>query len=189
MAYRNGNYAAFYVDEPFNESNLGANATEDFVFYNLVRAWKGADLSFPFIDSHEKNYNVRNGSGWEKTLKLRVQERLRNSKNIVLFLSSIARNSRALREEMDYGINNMELPVIVVYPNFSEKSDIIVCKTKAIRRQVKDLWDKLPRSRDSMVEVPTIHVPNKKALIRKALEDDGFNVHKRRDPGVYFFPC
>lgn len=24
MAYRNGNYSAFYVAEPFNETNLGA---------------------------------------------------------------------------------------------------------------------------------------------------------------------
>ena len=30
MAYRNGNYSAFYVNEPFSESNLGAHATEDF---------------------------------------------------------------------------------------------------------------------------------------------------------------
>ena len=28
MAYRNGNYSAFYVDEPFSESNLGAHANE-----------------------------------------------------------------------------------------------------------------------------------------------------------------
>ena len=189
MAYRNGNYAAFYVDEPFNESNLGANATKDFVFYNLLRAWKGADSSFPFIDSHEKNYNVRDGSDWEKTLKPRIQERLRNSKNLVLFLSSITRNSRALREEVDYGINSMGLPVIVVYPDFSEKSDIIVCETKAIRKQVKDLWDKLPKFRDSMEDVPTIHVPNKKELIRNALEHDGFTVPKKSNPAVYFFPC
>ena len=47
MAYRNGNYAAFYVDEPFDENNLGAHATKDFVYYNLLRAWKGADSSFP----------------------------------------------------------------------------------------------------------------------------------------------
>ena len=54
MAYRNGNYSAFYVAEPFNESNLGANATKDFVYYNMLRAWKGADSSFPFVDSHDK---------------------------------------------------------------------------------------------------------------------------------------
>ncbi|MBM9532072.1 hypothetical protein JWG42_18115, partial [Desulfoprunum benzoelyticum] len=43
IAYRNGNYAAFYVDEPFFEGNLGAHATKDFVSYNLLRAWKGSD--------------------------------------------------------------------------------------------------------------------------------------------------
>ena len=185
--YRNGNYAAFYVDDPFNES--GANATKDFVSYNQLRMWKGADSSFPFIDSHEKNYDVRDGSNWEKTLKPRIQERLRDSKNMVLFLSSITRNSRALREELDYGINSMGLPVIVVYPDFSEKSDIIVCETRTIRKQIEELWDKLPTFRDSMVEVPTIHVPNKKRLIRNALEQDDFTVQKKRDPAVVFFSC
>ena len=53
MAYRNGNYAAFYVAEPFDPSALGANATKDFQYYNLLRAWKGADSSFPFNDSHQ----------------------------------------------------------------------------------------------------------------------------------------
>ncbi len=189
MAYRNGNYAAFYVDEPFGEGNLGAHATRDFVFYNLLRAWKGDDSSFPFIDSHDKNYNVRDGSDWEKTLKPRIHERLGNSKNLILFLSSITRNSRALREEVDYGINSMGLPVIVVYPDLKEKSDIIVCETKKVRKQVKNLWGKLPRFRDSMGAVPTLHVPNRKTLIKKALEDDDFKVQTKCDPGVFFFPC
>lgn len=125
MSYRNGNYAAFYVSEPFNESNLGANATKDFVSYNQLRMWKGADSDFPFNDSHNKNYNVRDGSDWEKTLKPRLHDRLNNSKNIVLFLSSITKNSQALREEIDYGINTKGLPVIVVYPEYCEKSDIV----------------------------------------------------------------
>ena len=189
MAYRNGNYAAFYVDEPFEEGNLGAHATEDFVYYNLLRAWKGADSSFPFIDSHDKNYNVRDSSDWEKTLKPRIRERIGKSKNLVLFLSSVTRSSRALREEVDYGINKMGLPVIVVYPDFSEKSDIVVCKTGTIRKQVKDMWDKLPKFRDSMGDVPTIHVPNKKTLIKKALEDDDFKVQTKGRATIYFFPC
>ena len=36
MAYKNGNYAAFYVKEPFNLNNLGANVARDFVSYNLM---------------------------------------------------------------------------------------------------------------------------------------------------------
>ncbi len=47
MSNRTANYTAFYVAEPFNESNLGANATPDFLYYNQLRAWKGADSIFP----------------------------------------------------------------------------------------------------------------------------------------------
>ena len=36
MAYRNGNYSAFYVDSPFDENNLGAHATKDLVIIYLT---------------------------------------------------------------------------------------------------------------------------------------------------------
>ena len=61
MANRTGNYCAFYVAEPFNQNNLGANAAKDFCYYNLLKAWKAADTSFPFVDSHNKTYSVRDG--------------------------------------------------------------------------------------------------------------------------------
>ena len=189
MAYKNGNYSAFYVDEPFDEGNLGAHSTKDFVYYNLLRAWKGADSSFPFIDSHNKNYNVRDGSDWEKTLKPRIHDRLNQSKNIILFLSSITKSSRALREEIDFGINTNGLPVIVVYPDYSEKSDIINCSSNTIKKQIKDLWDNLPIFRNSMREVPTIHIPNRKLLINKALNDTDFMVNTKCDPGQFFYEC
>jgi hypothetical protein len=183
MAYRNGNYAAFYVAEPFDPSALGANATKDFQYYNLLRAWKGADSSFPFIDSHDKTYNVRDGSDWELTLKPRLRERLRNSKNIVLFLSSITVSSRALREEIGYGVNDQGLPVIVIYPEYDSKESLLT--NGALKQSVKNLWDKLPIFRDSMKEVPTLHVPIKKELIKSALEDEGFMVGSKQDPGIY----
>ena len=189
MAYRNGNYSAFYVSDPFSESNLGAYATKDFLYYNMLRMWKAGDSSFPFIDSHNKNYNVRDGSDWEGTLKPRIRERLRNSKNLVLFLSSITHNSRALREEVDYGINNQGLPVILVYPDYKEKADIIICDKKQIKKQIRDLWDKLPKFRDSMNKVPTVHVPNKKTVIQQALNDDDFKVQTKATEGVFFYPC
>jgi hypothetical protein len=187
MAYRNGNYAAFYVDEPFSETNLGAQATRDFVYYNLLRAWKGNDSSFPFNDSHAKNYNVRDGSDWEQTLKPRIHDRLNDSKNIVLFLSSITRNSRAIREEVDFGMNTNGLPVIVVYPEKSEKSDIINTSSGTIKASAKALWDNLPKFRDAMAYVPTLHVPNKKSLIRKALQDSDFMVGTKVGPGIFFY--
>jgi hypothetical protein len=186
MAYRNGNYTAFYVDSPFNQNNLGASSIRDFVHYNLLKAWKAKDSTFPFNDSHDKNYNVRDSSDWETTLKLRLRERLRNSKNIILFLSSITKNSRALKEEIDYGINDQELPVIVIYPDYKEKSDIVT-SAGSFKKQITDLWDKLPIFRDFMNEVPTIHIPLKQELITNALNDSGFMVKTKYDAGRYFY--
>ena len=139
MAYRNGNYAAFYVDEPFGGGNLGAHLAPDFVHYHTLEAWKARDWSFPFNDSHGKNYNVRDGSDWEGTLKPRLRERLRNSKNIVLFLSSHTRQSRALKEEIEYGVGELGLPVIVVYPDFDP-----IRYDGMLDSRVYGLWDKLP---------------------------------------------
>ena len=189
MAYRNGNYAAFYVNDPFSTSNLGANATKDFIYYNLLRAWKRDDSSFPFNDSHMKNYNVRDGSDWEKTLKPRIHGRLSSSKNMVLFLSSITKDSRALREEMDFGINTCLLPVIVVYPEYSSKSDIIECSSEKVKAKISNLWNKVPMFRNSMNKVPTMHVPNRKTLIRAALEDKELMVNSKCKSGVYFYTC
>lgn len=186
MANRTANYTAFYVAEPFDESNLEANATPDFLYYNTLRAWKGKDSSFPFVDAHAKTYNVRDGSDWEKTLKPRLHERLNASKNIILFLSSITINSRALREEINYGIKTCGLPIIVVYPDYSEKSDIVT-NNGTVKQQIKDLWDKLPAFRDNMASVPTVHIPLSKSLISQCLNDDRFKVATIGDAGIYTF--
>lgn len=187
MAYRNGNYTAFYVSEPFNESNLEAYSTKDFVYYNLLRAWKENDKVFPFIDSHEKTYNVRDNSNWERTLKPRLHERLNNSKNIILFLSSITKNSRALREELNYGIEKKGLPIIVVYPEYENESDIVDYVSKTIKDDIKELWNNLPILRDTMLQVPTLHIPFKKKLIEKALMNENFMVNSKCKPNIYFY--
>ena len=185
MSYRNGNYAAFYVAPPFKETNLGANCAHDFCYYRTLRMWKGKDSTFPFNDSHDKNYNVRDGSDWEKTLKPRLHERLRNSKNILLFLSSITKNSQALREEFDYGINTCGLPIIVMYPDFCYRKDIIF--RNGFRKQIKDLWDKLPVFRDNMNKVPTLHIAMNKNDITLALNDKDFMVNTKCDAGQYYY--
>lgn len=184
MSNRTANYVAFYVAEPFNSSNLGANTTPDFLYYNQLKAWKGADSTFPFIDAHEKTYNVRDNSEWE-TLKKRLHDRLNLSKNMVLFLSANTKNSRALREEIDYAINTKGLPVIVIYPDFNEKSDI--CCSTGMRKQVKDLWDKLPVFRDNMDKVATLHVPYNKSLITSALKNADFRVQTMTKAGAYHY--
>ena len=184
MGNRTANYTAFYVKEPFDQTNLGANSTPDFLYYNQLKAWKALDSTFPFVDAHAKTYNVRDDSSWE-TLKKRLHERLDKSKNIILVLSGNTKNSRALREEIDYGINTKGLPVIVIYPEFKEKTDI--WGSNEMRKQVKDLWDRVPLFRDSMDHVATLHVPYKKSLIAKALKNDDFKVQTMTDAGVYHY--
>lgn len=183
MASRTGNYAAFYVTEPFNQSSLGAHATRDFCYYNTLRMWKGADSSFPFVDSHSMTYSVRDGSDWETTLKPRLRERLRASKNILLILSSSTVNSRAIREEIDYGVNDQGLPVIVIYPEYDSKESLL--SGGALKQSVKGLWNNLPVFRDSMDQVPTLHVPMSKALITSALRDADFMVASKGAPGIF----
>ncbi|MDK9431417.1 TIR domain-containing protein [Gallibacterium anatis] len=186
MTNRTKNYTAFYVAEPFNESNLGANQKMDFCYYNLLKAWKGRDSSFPFVNAHEATYNVRDGSKWE-TLKQRLHERLNVSKNIVLFLSSETKNSNALREEIEYGISKKELPVIVIYPEYSEKADLLNKDTTDLKPEIKALWNKLPKFRDLMGTVPTLHIPLKKDLIRSALIDQDFTVQNKCNNNYYWY--
>lgn len=176
-------YCAFYVAEPFNPGALGAHATKDFCYYNLLRSWKGSDSSFPFTDAHATTYSVRDGSDWEKTLRPRLRERMRLSKNMVLFLSSNTVNSRALREELDYGINDQALPIIVVYPEYDTKESLM--NNGSLKPGIRELWNNLPIFRDSLQKVPTLHVPMKKELIRSALADADFMLATKASPQVY----
>lgn len=186
MNYKNSNYAAFYVAEPFSLSSLRAYATKDFCYYNMLRAWKGEDLSFPFNDAHAKTYSVRDGSDWEKTLKPRLRERLRCSKNIILFLSSNTKCSHALQEEISYGAE-LRLPIIVVYPELGN-NDIVQSGNLSLKVQL--LWDKLEPLRMAMNKVPTIHIPMKKDYIQRALSDPELTIQGKRvnDCSKYFYP-
>ena len=181
---RTGNYSAFYVKEPFSESNLGANIAHDFVYYNDLRMWKAKDSSFPFVDSHGKTYQVRDDSDWE-TLKARLRERLRASKNIILFLSSITVESKALKEELEYGMSSQGLPVIVIYPDYSKKEDI--ADKNDIKESIKNMWDKVPTFKEYMNSVATLHIPMKKDIIENALKEDKLKVNTMK-VGTYYYP-
>ncbi|MFM0386881.1 TIR domain-containing protein [Paraburkholderia dipogonis] len=185
MAARNGNYAAFYVAEPFSSTALRAHATPDFVYYNQLRMWKGADANFPFVDSHDKTYSVRDGSDWETTLKPRLRERLRASKNIVLFLSKSTLASKALIEEIDYGINNEGLPVIVVYPGFASKASLR--NGDSFAASITSLWSKVPIFKSSMGKVPTVHIPLLKDTISSALRNKDFMLNTKAPAGAFYY--
>lgn len=181
------NYTAFYVSEPFSESSLGANATKDFCYYNMLKAWKGSDSSFPFNNAHDTTYNVRDSSDWELTLKPRLRERLKNSKNIILFLSNETTNSRALREEIDYGVNTLGLPIIVIYPELTSKEDLLINDKTSLNNTVKNRWRRLPIFRDSKAKVPVLHVPMNKETIRSALNNTNFRLGSGKIANDYFY--
>lgn len=168
MSSNDSNYCAFYVEEPFTETNLGAHLKKDFCYYNMLKAWKKSDSSYPFKNAHDTTYNVRDDSDWEKTLKPRLHTRLSNSKNIILFLSSCTKNSKALREEIRYGVDELELPIIIVYP----EHETIFDKSKhKFNQKIIDLWDKIPVLKDALDKVPTLHIPFNKDKLKSALND------------------
>jgi hypothetical protein len=181
------NYCAFYVSEPFSESSLGAHATKDFCYYNMLKAWKGADTSFPFNDAHDTTYNVRDNSDWEATLRPRLRERLRYSKNIVMFLGPDTLNSRAFREEIDYGINYLELPIILIYPELKSNDDLLNGYKTGLNNTVRAYWNKLPIFRDSKSKVPVLHVSLNKETIRNALNNSDFRLGSGKNPNDYWY--
>lgn len=179
MTYRNCNYTAFYVDEPFSSSQLGAHATKDFYYYNILRAWKGKNALFPFNDAHAKTYSVRDDSNWELTLKPRLQKRLRGSKNIILFLSSNTKSSKALVEEIEYGACTLRLPIIVVYPELDQSQ---IVSNGQLSSWVNLLWDNLPILKEAMTKVPTLHIPMELDSVRDALSAPELTIHGKK-PG------
>lgn len=177
MTYRNCNYTAFYVDEPFSSSQLGAHATKDFYYYNILRAWKGKNTLFPFNDAHAKTYSVRDDSNWELTLKPRLQKRLKGSKNIILFLSSNTKSSKALVEEIEYGACRLGLPIIVVYPELDQSQ---IVSNGQLSIWVNLLWDNLPILKEAMTKVPTLHIPMKLDSVRAALSAPELTIHGKK---------
>jgi hypothetical protein len=94
-------------------------------------------------------------------------------------------NSRALREEIEYGINNQGLPVIVIYPEYDSKSSLLV--NGKLKQSVKNLWAKLPAFNNSMSSVPTLHIPMKKEIIEDALNNSDFMLSTKTSADYYWY--
>lgn len=110
MAYRNGTYVAF-------DGQGTTNPTEsDLKYLGLLRRWnKSTNYELSFSDSHLKTYRVRDTST-RKTLEDRLNERLRNSKNMLLILSEDTNYDRGmLNFEIENAVDVYDLPAIVAY--------------------------------------------------------------------------
>ncbi|MNW46834.1 hypothetical protein D3C74_241470 [compost metagenome] len=113
MAYRNGTYVAF-------DGNGSTNPTEgDLKYYGLLRSWnKSSKNNLTFSDSHLKTYQVKDSSLIE-TLKSRLLERMKNSKNMLLVITKDTNWNRGmLNFEIEKAVDYYKLPLIVSYTGY-----------------------------------------------------------------------
>ncbi len=135
-AYRTGTYVAF---DGQGESNP---TKSDFGNYGLIKAWnKSKSNDFRFSDSHEKTYSVKDISR-DSTLKSRLQERFRASKNMVVLLSDKTNWDRGvLNWEIEQAVDVYEIPLIIVYNGYNPilvPSELESYWPKALKEKIKD---------------------------------------------------
>uniref|UniRef100_UPI00102A17E0 TIR domain-containing protein n=2 Tax=Vibrionaceae TaxID=641 RepID=UPI00102A17E0 len=115
MSYRNKTYVMFDADTDISK-------------YRLMTAWKENErIDFDFHDAHDLN-NIRAMSS-EETIKRRLRERLKNTKQAVLLVGENTKNLyKFVRWEIEVAIS-MDIPIVAV--NLC-KSDGETDKTPAI---------------------------------------------------------
>ena len=154
MAYRNGTYVAFDGNGQ-NDPTKG-----DLKYIGILRAWKESDnIDFNFTDSHKKTYQVRDLSSKE-TLKLRLEERMRNSKNMLVIISDDTNFDRGLLNwEIRTAQDKYDLPIIVAYAgeqHLPRLTDELVHKLpKAIWKDVKfggNHYARIPFTKDRIMQ-------------------------------------
>lgn len=113
MAYRNKTYIAFDADTDIKQ-------------YRLMTAWKANDkIDFNFHNAHELNNLRRNTS--EKQIKLKLKERLKNTKLMIVLVGQNTKNLyKYVRWEMDVGLE-LGLPIVVVNLNNYSEIDNDLC--------------------------------------------------------------
>jgi hypothetical protein len=155
MAYRNGTYVAFHA-------NGTAEPTEsDMKYYQLLKAWKvRSDGDFEFINSHDKTAAVRDTSS-RQTLRNRLAERLRNSKNMLLIIGDTTRfDTDWVPFEIEYAVDTCRIPIIAAYPKY-----------EWIQRpaDLRALWPNALATRIDNRTASVIHIPFKQAPLAYAL--------------------
>lgn len=154
MAYRSGTYVAF---DGGGDTDV---TTGDIKYFNLMKAWDSSDdIDFDFSNSHQKTYQV-NDESLIATLRTRLLERIKNSKNFILILSTETKiKNRNLNWEIEKAFE-YELPFIIVYPEY-----------KKIQKPLShnDVW---PTKLAKLIEekkIKCIHIPFKKEPMLDAI--------------------
>jgi hypothetical protein len=155
MAYRNGTYVAFHA----NGTDIPTDS--DIKYYNLMKAWtEKTDDDFTMVNSHDKASSVRDSSR-KATLRASLQERLRNSKNMVLIIGETTRfDTDWVPFEIEQAIDNYEIPIIAAYTGY----DFILEPN-----QLSALWPGALADRINDKTAHVIHIPFKKEPVKAAI--------------------
>ncbi len=156
MAYRNGTYVAFHAQG----TNLPGKSDMD--YYNLMKAWSAkTDDNFTMINSHEKASSVRDTSK-KTTLRASLQERLRNSKNMVLIIGETTKlDTDWVPFEIEQAIDKYAIPIIAAYTDYSPVLE---------PAKFWPLWPKALADRINNQTAQVLHIPFKKAPIMDAMD-------------------
>lgn len=155
MAYRNGTYVAFHA----NGTDIPTDS--DIKYYNLLKAWtEKTDDDFTMINSHDKASSVRDSSK-KATLRASLQQRLRNSKNLVLIIGKTTRfDTDWVPFEIEQAIDSYEIPIIAAYTGY----DWILAPN-----DLSALWPAALATRINNKKARVIHIPFKKEPIKAAI--------------------
>lgn len=172
MAYKNGVYVAF------NGCNTTDPTQSDIKYFNIMKAWDSNDnIEFSFVNSHDKTAAVSDSSKLA-TIKSRLQERMRNSKSMILIITEHSNANRGLLGwEIEQCVKTYGLPVIVAYIMCSGKLTSISSYKKYWPEKLKEFINK--------DEAKTIHIPFKKELVLRAIND--FSVNDIPDYSINFY--
>jgi hypothetical protein len=167
MAYRNGTYVAFHAQ--------GTNrpGESDIDYYNLMKAWSAkTDDDFTMINSHDKASAVRDSSK-KSTLRASLQERLRNSRNMLLIIGDATRfDTDWVPFEIEQAVDTYGIPIIAAYPDqnvvmaSSEMQKVMPGSTNI---DLSLLWPKALTDRINNKSAKVIHIPFKKAPLLAAI--------------------
>jgi hypothetical protein len=156
MAYRNGTYVAFHANGQSDPSQ------SDMAFYRLLMAWnESKSIDFEFANSHDKASAVR-GTSKATTLVASLQERLRNSKNLLLLIGRTTKyDNDWIPFEIGHAIQTYKLPIIASY---TEIENPIYAPL-----QLRDWWPPTLAKGIDNNTAHVIHIPFKKAPILDAI--------------------
>lgn len=165
MAYRNGTYVAF-------DGNGTTDPTKgDMKYYGLLQSWNVSNkFELNFSDSHKKTYQVKDTSSI-RTLQVRLLERMKNSKNMLLIISDDTNWDRGmLNFEIEKAVEYYKIPIIVVYTGYS-----YILNPGALEEK----WPRALYERIKNQTARCIHIPFRQKCISAAVSQ--FSVNNKDD--------